>query len=82
MRDEHILVSSDGPECNVIKIKPPMVFSKENVDEFISTLDRVLKELRDNNVNLVSVAQKSAEQVHCKEPRTRKTLKEQQIKSI
>ncbi|XP_050306308.1 5-phosphohydroxy-L-lysine phospho-lyase [Anthonomus grandis grandis] len=46
MREEHILVSSDGPDCNVIKFKPPMVFTKENVDKLVSTLDEVLKEFR------------------------------------
>ncbi|CAG9769389.1 unnamed protein product [Ceutorhynchus assimilis] len=46
MREEHILVSSDGPECNVIKFKPPMVFTKENVDKAVSVLDRVLTEVR------------------------------------
>ncbi|XP_019868208.1 alanine--glyoxylate aminotransferase 2-like [Aethina tumida] len=46
MKEEHILLSVDGPDCNVIKLKPPMVFSKENVDEVVSTLDRILKEVR------------------------------------
>lgn len=31
----HILVSSDGPNDNVIKLKPPMVFNAENADEFL-----------------------------------------------
>lgn len=31
----HILVSSDGPDDNVVKLKPPMVFNMENADEFI-----------------------------------------------
>lgn len=36
MKDIHkILVSSDGPDDNVIKLKPPMVFTEENVDEFL-----------------------------------------------
>ncbi|KAL1492144.1 hypothetical protein ABEB36_012632 [Hypothenemus hampei] len=46
MREEHILVSADGPECNVIKFKPPMVFTKDNVDTVINTLDQVLLEVR------------------------------------
>lgn len=79
MREEHILVSSDGPDCNVIKIKPPMVFTKENVDEVVSTLDRVLKELRETKQNSVNV--KSTE-TPSKEPRPRKSLKEEKIKSI
>ncbi|XP_074025701.1 alanine--glyoxylate aminotransferase 2-like isoform X1 [Leptinotarsa decemlineata] len=46
MREEHILISLDGPHCNIIKMKPPMVFTKENVDEVVSTLDRLFKEYR------------------------------------
>ncbi|XP_066263106.1 alanine--glyoxylate aminotransferase 2-like [Euwallacea similis] len=46
MRESNILVSADGPECNVIKLKPPMVFTKENVDEVVAILDRVLVEVR------------------------------------
>lgn len=30
----HVLISSDGPCDNVLKLKPPMVFTKENADEF------------------------------------------------
>jgi len=44
MRDLAILMSTDGPDHNVIKIKPPMVFSKVNADELISRLFQVLKE--------------------------------------
>jgi ethanolamine-phosphate phospho-lyase len=37
MKNIHkILVSSDGPDDNVVKLKPPMVFSEENVDQFIA----------------------------------------------
>lgn len=31
----HILISSDGPDDNVLKLKPPMVFSRQNADEFL-----------------------------------------------
>ncbi len=44
MRDFAILMSTDGPNHNVIKIKPPMVFSKENADELICRLSMVFKE--------------------------------------
>jgi len=39
-----ILMSSDGPDCNVIKIKPPMVFSKENAKQVIFYLQKTLDE--------------------------------------
>ena len=44
MKEFGILMSTDGPDHNVLKIKPPMVFSKENADELIHRLTTVLKE--------------------------------------
>ena len=44
MREKDILVSRDGVEGNVLKIKPPIIFNKADADFLISTLDRVLKE--------------------------------------
>ncbi|KAH0566594.1 hypothetical protein KQX54_002099 [Cotesia glomerata] len=46
MKDQKILVSSDGPDNNILKLKPPMVFSIENADHFVSTLDYVLQEVQ------------------------------------
>lgn len=48
MKDERILLSADGPDCNVLKLKPPMVFNKQNVDQFVSVLDKILKDVRNN----------------------------------
>tara|TARA_B100000575_G_scaffold57829_1_gene43658 strand:+ start:14202 stop:17225 length:3024 start_codon:yes stop_codon:yes gene_type:complete len=39
-----ILSSVDGPEKNVIKIKPPLTFNKHNCDMFIFYLSKVLNE--------------------------------------
>ncbi|GAA4962835.1 aminotransferase class III-fold pyridoxal phosphate-dependent enzyme [Algibacter aquimarinus] len=44
MKDYGILMSTDGPDYNVIKIKPPMVFNIENVKELIFYLRKVLIE--------------------------------------
>ena len=44
MKELGVLMSTDGPDNNVIKIKPPMVFDIENVMELISSLRRVLQE--------------------------------------
>ncbi len=44
MKELGILMSTDGKDNNVLKIKPPMVFSKENVDELLFTLRRVMQE--------------------------------------
>lgn len=44
MKECGILISSDGPLENVLKIKPPLVFSKENANYFAASLDRILDE--------------------------------------
>ena len=45
MREKDILVSRDGVEGNVLKIKPPLVFNKENVDELMAGFHQVFKQL-------------------------------------
>lgn len=84
MKEEHILVSLDGPDNNVIKMKPPMIFTKQNVDEVVSTLDRLFKEYRHKleELRLTLPQQTSAEITVTKEHRPRKTLFEANIKSI
>ena len=42
MQNKGILLSSDGPDHNVIKIKPPMVFNDENAVFLVETLDKIL----------------------------------------
>jgi 4-aminobutyrate aminotransferase-like enzyme len=44
MRDLGILIGTDGPCHNVLKIRPPMPFSTENADFLIASLDRVFRE--------------------------------------
>jgi 4-aminobutyrate aminotransferase-like enzyme/Ser/Thr protein kinase RdoA (MazF antagonist) len=44
MRDKGILMSTDGPFNNVLKIKPPVVFSKPNADFLLDSIAKVLKE--------------------------------------
>lgn len=45
MKDKGFLLSSDGPLHNVLKIKPPMPFSKKDADELVQHFDEVLYEL-------------------------------------
>jgi 4-aminobutyrate aminotransferase-like enzyme len=45
MREEGILLGTDGPYHNVVKIRPPMPFSNEDGDELVATFDRILTEL-------------------------------------
>ena len=44
MKDFKILMSIDGPQHNVLKIKPPMCFSKDNADYMLEVLTQVLGE--------------------------------------
>ncbi|MFH1764385.1 MAG: aminotransferase class III-fold pyridoxal phosphate-dependent enzyme [Gemmatimonadota bacterium] len=44
LREQRLLLSTDGPDDNVLKIKPPLVFTTTDADRLISTLDRVLEE--------------------------------------
>ncbi|WP_233900644.1 aminotransferase class III-fold pyridoxal phosphate-dependent enzyme [Tenacibaculum piscium] len=44
MKDHGILMSTDGPDYNVLKIKPPIIFSKENAEEVLFYLNKILKE--------------------------------------
>lgn len=44
MKERYILMSLDGPDNNVLKIKPPIVFSIENADQLIENLKIVLRE--------------------------------------
>ena len=43
MKEKGILLSIDGPFENVIKIKPPIIFNKENVDLVCFNLSNFFK---------------------------------------
>lgn len=43
MREAGVLLSTDGPADNVLKIKPPMVFGRAEADLLVDTLDMVLE---------------------------------------
>jgi len=45
LREERILLGTDGPLHNVVKIRPPMPFHDADADRLLATLDRVLGEL-------------------------------------
>ena len=44
MKDHGILMSTDGPDHNVLKIKPPMVFTQKNAEELIFYLKKIFSE--------------------------------------
>jgi 4-aminobutyrate aminotransferase-like enzyme len=45
LRDAGVLLSSDGPFDNVLKIKPPMAFGIREADIMADELDRALSRL-------------------------------------
>jgi len=45
LRERRILISASGPRANVLKIRPPLVFSRENADMLVDSLADVLKTL-------------------------------------
>ncbi|MHB8054623.1 MAG: aminotransferase class III-fold pyridoxal phosphate-dependent enzyme [Candidatus Aminicenantales bacterium] len=44
MREEGVLLSTDGPDRNVLKIKPPLCFSTVDAELLVETLGRILGE--------------------------------------
>ncbi len=46
MKDRGFFISTDGPLYNVLKIKPPLVFTADNADELVKNLDEVLAEIK------------------------------------
>jgi len=45
LRERRILISASGPRANILKIRPPLVFSRENADMLVDNLADVLKTL-------------------------------------
>ncbi|NQZ12171.1 MAG: aminotransferase class III-fold pyridoxal phosphate-dependent enzyme [Algicola sp.] len=47
VKTQNILLSSDGPFANVLKIKPPIVFNRDDADKFVAALKLGFEFLRD-----------------------------------
>ena len=45
MRDHRILIGSEGPGNNVLKIRPPLTIDSEGVDMILTALDSILAEV-------------------------------------
>ncbi len=45
LKENQVLLSTEGPYYNVLKIKPPLVFSKDDVDKFINLFTSWLNKL-------------------------------------
>lgn len=46
IKDKGVLLSVDGPFNNVIKLKPPLVFNKENAKFLVNKLGQTLEEIK------------------------------------
>lgn len=44
-KENFVIISADGPDSNVLKVKPPMCFTKEDGDLLLSVLDKALSEV-------------------------------------
>lgn len=51
LKEDRILLSRDGPDENVLKFKPPMCFSLENLDLLLTKLDAMFDELKSRSDN-------------------------------
>jgi len=45
LKDRGVLTNTIGPYSNILKLRPPMIFSKENSDFFLDALDQILQEV-------------------------------------
>ena len=45
LRERRVLIGTTGPSGNVLKIRPPLPFSRENADVFLSCLDETLADV-------------------------------------
>jgi len=50
LKDRGILLGTDGPFSNVIKIKPPMVITLEDADMFLRILDDELTDMEQTQI--------------------------------
>jgi ethanolamine-phosphate phospho-lyase len=42
LKEQNILIGTDGPFDNTLKIKPPLCFSQANADELLEAIDQAL----------------------------------------
>ena len=45
LREDGVLIGTDGPYHNVLKIRPPMPFDKDDADALVRSLDKALAAL-------------------------------------
>jgi 4-aminobutyrate aminotransferase-like enzyme len=45
LRERHVLISASGPDANVLKIRPPLIFSQANADVFLQAFHETLADI-------------------------------------
>ncbi|XP_061421341.1 ethanolamine-phosphate phospho-lyase-like [Lethenteron reissneri] len=45
LKEEHVLLSADGPYSNVLKFKPPMCFNRDDAKFAVNKIDQILMEI-------------------------------------
>ncbi len=45
LRNRHILISTDGPDDSVLKMKPPLCFNRENAKEVVDHIENLLAKI-------------------------------------
>ncbi len=48
-KSHHILLSTEGRYYNILKIKPPLVFSRDDADKFLTVIEQGLQQLYSKN---------------------------------
>ncbi len=48
MREQRILIGTEGPADNILKIRPPLTIAQDDVDQLVATLDGILGETAAN----------------------------------
>ena len=44
LKQRGIMIGTDGPDVNVLKIKPPICFTKNNADQLVGAIEQILVE--------------------------------------
>nr|XP_045622820.1 ethanolamine-phosphate phospho-lyase-like [Procambarus clarkii] len=68
LKEEHVLLSCDGPHRNVLKFKPPLVFNLDNAKELLEKVDKIMTEM-ETAENEITVAVNSSVNESVETPR-------------
>lgn len=60
LKEEHVLLSADGPDRNVLKFKPPMCITTQDIDNVVDKLDKILSEIETDDSVVMVIASMAA----------------------